>query len=756
MINIKSIGFSVFTLTFILNFNLSSMAQLTLRDYQRAQSFTYKEINNTSAFNIYMRQNFFEDSTGLWQVFHDDKSKSYQVVWFDELKRKPLFDHQKVAEQLSILLKDTLDKNDLSLEIEKKSKNQLEISTSGRYFNIDLTNSEVKEIEKPSSSTENKKESISPDSSRTAYSKAFNLYLKDQSGNEQQLSSEGKENYEFGSYYGWYDLMQGENGKRPENFSVHWSNDSKYLWTNICDLRSANKMYLLDWSVDTLFRPQLYSYYRGSPGDTAMVYETPVFYNAKTGKEIGERLPRRTHINSYWIEWIEGKDQTLIVDSERGYHKLNFYSMDLKSGKRELLFTEESETRVGNKLEIEMFSNANTFIFTSERSGWNHLYTYDLKNKKVKPLTNGEYVVNKMVNIDTNKNLIYFLASGKDKDMNPYHQQLYSIDLNGKSLKLLTPEPINHEINFAPNNQFFVDKISSIATPSKYVLRSAENGEILADLGATDITQLIEKNWKAPVPFEAIGRDGTTKIYGALWKPTNFDPNKKYPIIDNTYTGPHTQMFPQTFGEAFWDHQALAELGFIVMKVDGMGTNGRSKAFQDVSYKNMGNNLVDHIGAIRQLSKKYSWLDTTRVGIYGHSAGGFDTGHALLAFPDFYKVGVASSADHDFRMEKAWWPEMYMGWPVDSSYHAVSNITMAPNLKGKLLIVHGGMDENVNPSATFKLAEALIKANKDFDMLIMPSQHHGYKGAFRDYFNKKRWNYFVEHLLGAEPIWDFE
>ncbi|MBV1888484.1 MAG: S9 family peptidase, partial [Urechidicola sp.] len=234
-----------------------------------------------------------------------------------------------------------------------------------------------------------------------------------------------------------------------------------------------------------------------------------------------------------------------------------------------------------------------------------------------------------------------------------------------------------------------------------------------------------------------------------------FDASKKYPIIDATYTGPHTQRFPKSFNWSFYN-QSLAELGFIVVQMDGLGTSGRSKEFLNHSYKNMGNNLEDHVLAIKHLAEEYSYIDIDKVGIFGHSAGGFDTGHALLAFPDFYKVGVASSADHDFRMEKAWWPEMYMGWPVDESYEAVSNITMAPNLKGKLLLVHGGIDENVNPSATFKLAEALIKADKNFDLLILPSQRHGYTGKARSYFTKKRWNYFVEHLKGETPIWNFE
>ena len=270
-----------------------------------------------------------------------------------------------------------------------------------------------------------------------------------------------------------------------------------------------------------------------------------------------------------------------------------------------------------------------------------------------------------------------------------------------------------------------------------------------------NIDEVISKGWKAPEPFQLTAKDGKTTIYGALWKPTNFDPSKSYPIIDHSYTGPHTQVFPKTFNRGF-TNQSLAELGFVVMMVDGLGSSGRSKEFHDHSYKNMQNNLEDHVLAITYLGNTYSWINTDKVGVFGHSAGGYDAGRAMLGFPDFYKVGVASSADHDFRMEKAWWPEMYQGWPVDSTYQNVSNITNAKHLKGKLLLVHGSLDDNVNPSATFKLAEALVKADKEFDLLILPSQRHGYQGSYRKYFIKKRWNYFVKHLLEVEPIWDFK
>ncbi|MEO6346413.1 MAG: prolyl oligopeptidase family serine peptidase, partial [Aquaticitalea sp.] len=388
------------------------------------------------------------------------------------------------------------------------------------------------------------------------------------------------------------------------------------------------------------------------------------------------------------------------------------------------------------------------------RSGWRQLYIEDLNTNETTAVTKGNYYINSVVYTDEINGEIYFLASGKNANMNPYHQQLYKVDFDGK-LTLLTPENAHHVINFSNDGKHFVDNYSTIDIPTTTVLRDAKTGNILAELTKADVAEAVSKGWQSPEVFELIGKDGKSTIYGVIWKPTNFNPNKSYPIIDATYTGPHTQVFPKSFDRGF-SNQSLAELGFIVVGIDGLGTSGRSKEFHDHSYKNMENNLADHVLAIKYLAQKYPWINIDKVGIFGHSAGGYDTGRAMLGFPDFYKVGVASSGDQDFRMEKAWWPEMYQGWPVDSTYQKVSNITNAANLKGKLLLVHGGIDNNVNPSATFKLAEALENADKDFDLLILPSQQHGYQGKARLYFIKKKWNYFVENLLGAKPIWDFK
>lgn len=484
-----------------------------------------------------------------------------------------------------------------------------------------------------------------------------------------------------------------------------------------------------------------------------MVYMIPVFFNVETGEEIKLDQFRSTYINSTDVRWSDTPSKVYLEETTRGYQEKRLYTFDLNTQSLELLYEERSETNIDN-FEYHLVEERGVLLFLSEKDGWKQLYALNLKTKEVQALTGGAYFIHGIEHIDAQAGSILFRAAGKEEGWNPYHQGLYQVNFDGSNLQLLTPENGHHQVSLSPDQRYFVDNYSKVDLETKTFLRRVSDGKIVLELGEAKVDDL--PDWPKPQVFEAIARDGVTKIYGALWKPTNFDRNKAYPIIDHSYTGPHTQVFPKDFRRGFSvGNQALAELGFVVVMVDGLGSSGRSKEFHNYSYKNLGGNLADHVEAIKQLGRAFSWIDTTRVGIFGHSAGGYDAGHAVLAYPDFYKVAVASSADHDHRMEKAWWPEMYMGWPVDSAYHLQSNITMAGNLKGKLLITHGGLDRNVNPSATFKLAEALIQNDKQFDMLILPSQRHGYQGKHFYYFSKTRWNYFVEHLLGAEPIWDF-
>jgi dipeptidyl aminopeptidase/acylaminoacyl peptidase len=665
-----------------------------------------------------------------------------------------LFDQERLATAMSKLLSDTLDANNLEFgDIDKKS-DSLFFSFKSNSYVVTLDNYEVKKLNALVEQEENQFQSKSPDGQWVAYVYNYNLFIKSATSKDSfQLTFDGQKNFENASYYGWFDKMEGENGDRPQRFSVSWSPDSKFLRANLVDLRNASKMYMLDFSQEDLYRPALYSYYRGSPGDTNMVYIKPKIFDIATKKEIKLDLPRRTHINSMNLRWAEESGVIIAADTERGFQKITLSLIDAKTGSQRQLLVEESKTNLDN-FWFHYLEKHNKILFLSQRSGWRQMYQLDIETGHVSALTKGDFVINEVVTMDEETGDLWLTASGVDPEMNPYHQQIFRLALDGK-MTLLTPEPLHHQASFSPDRKYLIDNYSDVKTPTKTVLRSAFTGEVLTLVAEANIDRISEMGWEAPMTFTLTGKDGKTPIYGAIWRPIDFDPSKKYPIIDHTYTGPHTQVFPKSFTQAF-GNQSLAELGFLVIMVDGLGTAGRSKAFLNHSYKNMGANLEDHVLAIKQLAEKHAWIDAEKVGIFGHSAGGYDAGHGMLAFPDFYKVGVASSADHDFRMEKAWWPEMYMGWPVDSTYHEVSNITMASNLKGKLLLVHGNMDDNVNASATYKLSEALVKADKEFDLLILPSQRHGYQGDYRKYFNKKRWNYFVEHLLHVEPVWDFQ
>ncbi len=742
-------------LTFIVFSGECLSQKITKEDYRRAVSFMYDNYNNKTVFNANPSIKWFKDESGIYFHEYSEKGKSFKTLDFDDYKVKDLFDHVKMAKALSILHEEKIHEDSIGIyEVQKEGKSSLKFDSKGKSYRLDLSSYKITHLPKDTEE-ENRLEELSPDGLWIAFTKEYNLFVKSTETNEEyQLTFDGEKDYEYANYYGWFDKMEGENGDRPINFFVSWSPDSKWLHTNQYDTRNAEKMYLLDWSKDHLFKPKLLSYYRGSPGDTSMVMVRPVIIDIATKKEVDIDLPTNTHINPVSISWSERAGEAYASYSERGYQKQFIKHIELSSSKINTLIEETSNTNIDN-FTYRPLDSLDKILFLSERSGWRQIHIYDLKDKSTENLTKGNYYIHSISYVDEGGQKVYFLASGKESESNPYHRRLYSVSIDDGSVQALTPELMNHAIDFSEDGKYFVDNMSSVSSPTRTVLRQARTGKIFADLTKANFELVESKGWSTPEVFEFVGKDGKTTLYGALWKPTNFNPGKKYPIIDHSYTGPHTQVFPRSFSRAL-QNQALAELGFVVMMVDGLGSSGRSKNFHNHSYKNMGNNLEDHVLAIKYLGESRPWVDADRAGIFGHSAGGFDAGHGILAFPDVYKVSVASSADHDFRMEKAWWPEMYMGWPVDSTYHEVSNITMAGNLKGKLLLVHGALDDNVNPSATFKLAEALVRADKQFDLLILPSQRHGYTGDFRKYFIKKRWNYFVEHLLGADPIWDFE
>jgi dipeptidyl aminopeptidase/acylaminoacyl peptidase len=385
----------------------------------------------------------------------------------------------------------------------------------------------------------------------------------------------------------------------------------------------------------------------------------------------------------------------------------------------------------------------------SERDGWNHLYLYDGATGAVKrQLTKGSWIVRSVIAVDEEKRQIWFSASGMYPGKDPYFVHYYRIGLDGSGLTPLTTADANHVVSFSTDRAYYVDTYSRVDLATVSELRRGADMSLVGQIEAVDITALRKAGWKPPEVFVAKGRDGTTDIWGVIYRPTNFDAARKYPVIENIYAGPQGSFVPKSFA-AFNGMQATAELGFIVVQIDGMGTSNRSKAFHDVAWKNLGDaGFPDRILWHKAVAAKYPHYDISRVGLYGTSAGGQNSLGGLLFHPEFYDVAVSAAGCHDNRMDKIWWNEQWMGWPIGPEYAASSNVDHAYKLEGKVLLVVGEMDNNVDPASTFQVVNQLIKHGKNFDLLVIPGAGHTSGGAYGDH---KRYDYFVQHLLGVKP-----
>ncbi|WP_425639259.1 prolyl oligopeptidase family serine peptidase [Algoriphagus yeomjeoni] len=729
----------------------NSFAQITEETYHKAEYFLSGNIQK-EVYHLDVIPNWLDDKKSFWHQTYTKDGKRFFITDIEKGETKEAFDHEVLAKLLSEQSGGSINSSNLPF-------NRIQVKGDGALFfewlNKNWTYADGSlESKKITADSRDGSVSISPDGNWKAYVKNFNLFVENlETGEEIQLSYDGRKDYEYASYWGWSDMVLGENGARPEHLSINWSPDSKKIQTQIVDLRLAEKMLLLDNSQDDKFRPQLMGYYRASPGDTTVVMYTPVVFeieNKETAKFPELSLP---HFMGMYFNWDADSNHMFGTYLERGFKSFDLLEINTDSKEIRKVYSESSPTHVNNNNIFRRLDNGQ-FILGTEKSGWNQLYLMDWQTGKlVNRITNGDYVVKNLLKVDEENSIIYFEAAGKEKDINPYYSFVYKVNFDGTGLELLTPENAFHDISYGRGEDYFIDNYSTVNQPTVSVVRELKTGKIVLEVSKADISNLLNKGYQSPKQFTATAKDGKTTIYGIYYVPTDFNAKKSYPIIDYTYSGPHTDITPKTFRAGLIGlQQPMAELGFVVVTVDGLGTSGRGKAFNDISYNNLGDGTTDHVLAIKELASKNKFMDVEKVGIFGHSAGGYDAGRAMLLHPDFYKVGVASAGDHDHRMEKAWWPEMYMGYPVGDFYHEQSNITNAANLKGHLLLAHGGIDENVNPSATFKFAEALIKAGKDFDLFIWPSRNHSFGRTDGDYFTKKRWDYFIEHLLGEEPI----
>jgi dipeptidyl-peptidase-4 len=540
-------------------------------------------------------------------------------------------------------------------------------------------------------------------------------------------------------------------GQRFYESRGQWSPDSQFFMAWRTEPGERRQVSFVESSPRDQLQPKLHTFEYAKPGDKLPITK-PVLIELALGTVTP--VPDQLFLNPWSITdeaWSADGKKFSFVYNQRGHQVLSVVEFDVIKNTCRTVIEETSSTFIdyANKKYFHRLPATNEAIWMSERDGWCHLYLYDWATGRVKrQITHGEFAVRGVERVDETAREIWFRAENIGKREDPYHVHLWRMRFDQGLLLEVTSGNGTHRWEFSPDRRFLIDTWSRVDAPPITVVRNAE-GRQICELERADITALASLGWRPPEPFMAMGRDGTTPIYGVIYRPTNFDPAKKYPVIEQIYAGPHSAYVPKEF-RAWFGAQDLAELGFITVQIDGMGTSHRSKAFHDVAAKNLGDaGFPDRIKWLQAAAEKYPEMDLSRVGIYGGSAGGQNALRGLLMHGDFYKAGVADCGCHDNRMDKVWWNELWMGWPVGPHYEEQSNVTQAHRLTGKLLLIVGEVDRNVDPASTMQVVDALVRANKDFDLLVMPGAGHG--SAETPYGKRRRQDFFVRHLLGVEP-----
>jgi dipeptidyl-peptidase 4 len=594
----------------------------------------------------------------------------------------------------------------------------------------------------------------SPDSKWALTVKDNNVLLREtKSGQEFTLTTDGTTNDTYRDRF-------------------YWSPDSKYLVAMRVEKGDERKVHIVESSPKDQLQPKLHSFNYLKPGDK-LPHPRPVLFEVATRARFNindELFPNPfTESGDMDIRWAPNSSRFTFRYNQRGHQVLRIIAVDVPASRTpdalaasdptvsatlnpRAIVDERSKTFIdySGKSFVHWLDDTDELIWMSERDGWNHLYLYDAKTGAVKnQVTRGNWVVRGVERVDSEKRQVWFRAGGIRAGQDPYHVHFCRVNFDGSSLVVLTEGDGTHNVEFSPDRRFLIDTYSRVNMGPITELRSAEDGKLICKLETADVTELKKAGWRAPEPFVAKGRDGKTDIYGVIVRPTNFEPGKKYPVIENIYAGPQSAFTPKSFS-AINRMQELAELGFIVVQMDGMGTSHRSKKFHDVCWKNIGDaGFPDRIAWMKAAAKKFWEMDLTRVGIYGTSAGAQNALGGLLSHGDFYKAGVSDCGCHDNRMDKIWWNEQWMGWPVGPHYDEQSNVTLAKNLRGKLLLMVGELDRNVDPASTMQVVNALVKAKKDFDFVVVPGAGHGVAGT--SYGKQRLQDFFVRSLLGKEP-----
>ncbi len=541
-----------------------------------------------------------------------------------------------------------------------------------------------------------------------------------------------------------------ENGSADDSYGgrVWWSPDSQHFLVMRTKPGLQRTINIIDSAPDDSIHSRLLTVPYAKPGDAVDHPIVVLFTLGSDWKPV--EIDDAMFSNPYGIRDVawhhDGKSFSFLYN-QRGHQVLRLITVDVDSATPRITIDETSNTFVcySGKTFLHRIDATNDLIWMSERSGWNHLYLIDAMTGQVKnAITSGQWVVREVDRVDDQRRQVYLKVSGIDPNENPYHVHLVRVDYDGTNLVRLTAGDGNHRWRRSPDDKFLIDTYSRVDLPPITELRDADTGSLICELERADASALLESGWQPPERFVAKGRDGETDIHGIIVRPTHFDSKKRYPVLEEIYAGPHSSFVPQDFGT----HSRLysmAELGFIVVKIDGMGTSNRSKAFHDVCWKNLADSgFPDRIAWMKAAAQRRPEMDLTRVGIWGGSAGGQSAMRALIAHGDFYRAAVADCGCHDNRVDKIWWNEQWMGWPIGPHYDEQSNVTQAHRLQGDLLLIWGELDRNVDPASTMQVIDALIRADKDFEQLIVPGAGHGAAG--HPYANRRQADFFIRKL----------
>ena len=747
---------------------------LSAADYERAEQFLGYNTNPLVS-RSGVRPNWLEDES-FWYRIATDRGDEFILIDPADLTREPVFNHTRLASALSEAAGESYEAFDLPFTTFEFSEDGGSISfrAADRNWKCDLGAGRCVGDEAAGRSRGGRRGGrgdgpppsvASPDGKRAVFIRDWNLWVREvENGAETQLTTDGVADYGYATdNAGW------RKSARP---IVVWSPDSKKIATFQQDQRNTGEMYLVDTSVG---HPTLQVWKYPLPGDDEITMIERVVVDVENPRVIRFLMERDQHRSTLcddlpcrggWrdVQWSPDSSEVAFVSTSRDHKITRLRVAGPSSGEVRDVFVETVDTFFesgSGAVNWHYLPESNEVIWFSERDNWGHLYLYDLATGRLKhPITRGEGNVTQVLRVDEENRMIYFVGVGRESGRNPYYRHLYRLGFDGGDGELLTPEDADHSIALSPSGRFFVDSFSKPDVPPTAVLRDTD-GDRLMTLEEADISRLTATGWEPPIPFVVKARDGETDIYGMMFRPTNFDANLEYPIINNIYPGPQSgSIRGWSFSAARGDTQAIAELGFVVVQIDGMGTPGRSKEFHEAYYGDMGDNtLPDQVSGMKQLAERYSWIDIDRAGIYGHSGGGFATSGAMFHYPDFFKVGVSQAGNHDNRVYEDDWGEKWQGLLVRNddetdSYDSQANQNFAKNLKGKLLLAHGTLDDNVPYYSTLLVVDALIEANKDFDLILLPNRRHGFGNE--PYMMRRRWDYFVEHLMGAQPPDDYE